>query len=95
MNERIYIIAPSSLHGLGLFCMDDIKVGYGRYVELMEYVGSSTTTVIGCVWYNIHEVCVDMGCQQIIYNSNKNIKIKEQHCTLMEDQKPLGILQGL
>ena len=30
VNERIYRIAPSSLHGLGLFCMDDIKVGYGR-----------------------------------------------------------------
>ena len=26
VNERIYRIAPSSLHGLGLFCMDDIKV---------------------------------------------------------------------
>ena len=30
VNERIYRIASSSLHGLGLFCMDDIKVGYGR-----------------------------------------------------------------
>ena len=30
VNERIYRIAPSSLHGLGLFCMDDIKVGYSR-----------------------------------------------------------------
>ena len=29
VNERIYRIAPSSLHGLGLFCMDGIKVGYG------------------------------------------------------------------
>ena len=29
MNERIYRIAPSSLHGLGLFCIDVIKVGYG------------------------------------------------------------------
>ena len=28
VNERIYRIAPSSLHGLGLFCMDGIKVGY-------------------------------------------------------------------
>ena len=25
VNERIYRIAPSSLHGLGLFCMDGIK----------------------------------------------------------------------
>ena len=30
VNERIYRIAPSSLHGLGLFCMDGIKVGYDR-----------------------------------------------------------------
>ena len=30
VNERIYRIASSSLHGLGLFCMDGIKVGYGR-----------------------------------------------------------------
>ena len=65
VNERIYRIAPSSLHGLGLFCMDDIKVGYGRCTELMDPV---TTTVIGCTWSNIHEVCIDMGCQQIIYN---------------------------
>ena len=41
VNERIYRIAPSSLHGLGLFCMDGIKVGYGRCIELMEYVGPS------------------------------------------------------
>ena len=39
VNERIYRIALSSLHGLGLFCMDDIKVGYGRCTELMEFVG--------------------------------------------------------
>ena len=30
VNERIYRIALSSLHGLGLFCMDDINVGYIR-----------------------------------------------------------------
>jgi hypothetical protein len=39
VNERIFLIAPSSLHGLGLFCMDGIKVGYDRCTELMEYVG--------------------------------------------------------
>ena len=27
VNERIFRIAPSSLHGLGLFCMDGIRVG--------------------------------------------------------------------
>ena len=31
VNDRIYQIAPSSLHGLGLFCMDGIKVGYDRF----------------------------------------------------------------
>ena len=41
VNERIYRIALSSLHGLGLFCMDGIKVGYNRCTELMEYVGTS------------------------------------------------------
>lgn len=38
-NKRIYHIAPSSLHGLGLFSMDDIKLNYNKLVELMEYVG--------------------------------------------------------
>ena len=35
VNERIYRIAPSSLHGLGLL---GIRVGYDRCTELMEYV---------------------------------------------------------
>lgn len=39
VNERIYCIAPSSLHGLGLFSMDDINVSYKKVSELMEYVG--------------------------------------------------------
>jgi hypothetical protein len=34
----MYHIAPSSLHGLGLFSMDGIQVGYGTITELMEYV---------------------------------------------------------
>ncbi len=34
VNERIFRIAPSSLHGLGLFCMDGIMVGYIRCTEL-------------------------------------------------------------
>jgi hypothetical protein len=38
-NERIYCIAPSSIHGLGLFSMDGIKVKYGGLVDLIEYVG--------------------------------------------------------
>jgi hypothetical protein len=39
VNERIYHIAPSSLHGLGIFSMDGIKVCYDGITELMEYVG--------------------------------------------------------
>ena len=38
INGSMYRIAPSSLHGLGLFSMDGIKVGYGTITELMEYV---------------------------------------------------------
>jgi hypothetical protein len=38
ISGRMYRIAPSSLHGLGLFSMDGIKVGYGTVTELMEYV---------------------------------------------------------
>ena len=30
VNEKIYRIEPSSLHALGLFCMDGINVGYDR-----------------------------------------------------------------
>jgi hypothetical protein len=43
VNERIYRIASSSIHGLGLFSMDNIKVKYGRLVELFEYVGPCYT----------------------------------------------------
>ena len=39
LNGRIYRIAPSSLHRLGLFSMDGIMVNYGTEAELMEYVG--------------------------------------------------------
>ena len=39
VNERIYRISPSSIHRLGLFCMDGIKVDYDRCIELMECVG--------------------------------------------------------
>ena len=38
VNERIYHIAPSSLHGLGLFSMDAIKVCYNKVVELLKCV---------------------------------------------------------
>jgi len=39
VNERIYQIAPLSLHGLGIFSMDVIKVCYDGLTELMEYIG--------------------------------------------------------
>jgi hypothetical protein len=39
IGGRMYRIAHSSLHGLGLFSVDGIKVGYGTVTELMEYVG--------------------------------------------------------
>jgi hypothetical protein len=39
VNKRIYRIAPSLLHGLGLFSMDGIKFCYYGLTELMEYVG--------------------------------------------------------
>ena len=38
ISGRMYHITPSSLHGLGLFSMDGIKVSYGTVIEL-EYVG--------------------------------------------------------
>ena len=38
VNNRTYRIAPSSLHGLGLFSMDEIIVKYNTITELMEYV---------------------------------------------------------
>ena len=37
-NERMYRIALSSIHGLGLFSMDGIKVKYGGLVELLDHV---------------------------------------------------------
>jgi hypothetical protein len=39
ISGRMYHIGPSSLHGLGLFSIDGIKVVYGTVIELMEYVG--------------------------------------------------------
>ena len=41
VNARIYRIAPSSFHGLGLIFMDSIKFGYDKCTKLMEYVGPS------------------------------------------------------
>ena len=38
VNKRIYHIASSSLHSLGLFSMDGINISYKKFVELMEYL---------------------------------------------------------
>jgi hypothetical protein len=38
VNNRTYHIAPSSLHGLGIFSMDGIIVKYNIVTELMDYV---------------------------------------------------------
>jgi hypothetical protein len=39
VNNRTYHIAPSSLHGLGLFYMDGIIVKYNTVTGLLDYVG--------------------------------------------------------
>jgi hypothetical protein len=39
VNNRAYRIAPSFLHGLGIFSMDGIIVKYNTITELMDYVG--------------------------------------------------------
>ena len=39
VNERLYHIAPSSLHYLGLFFIDGIRVSYNKVVKLVELVG--------------------------------------------------------
>ena len=38
VSNRTYRIAPSSLHGLGIFSMDGIIVKYNKVTELMDYV---------------------------------------------------------
>lgn len=48
LNGRIYHIAPSSLHGLGIISMDGIKVCDNGLPELMEYVKPYYITKIGC-----------------------------------------------
>jgi hypothetical protein len=40
VNNRMYHIAPSSLHGLGLFSMDGINVKSNAVTELIDYVRS-------------------------------------------------------
>jgi hypothetical protein len=39
VNNMTYRIAPSSLHGMGIFSMDGIIVKYNIVIELMDYVG--------------------------------------------------------
>ena len=40
VNNKAYHIAPSSLHGLGLFSMDGIILKYNIVTKLMDYVRS-------------------------------------------------------
>jgi hypothetical protein len=68
ISGRMYRIAPSSLHGLGLFSMDGIKVGYGTVTELMEYVRPLYKYNHWLMLVDIHEVCGDTELPQIIYN---------------------------
>jgi hypothetical protein len=47
ISGRMYRIAHSSLHGLGLFSMDGIKVSYGTVTELWSITDHYTNTIIG------------------------------------------------
>jgi hypothetical protein len=38
VNNRTYHVAPSSLHGLGIFSMDEIIVKYNTVTKYMDYV---------------------------------------------------------
>jgi hypothetical protein len=53
VNNRTYHIAPSSLHGLGIFSMDGIIVKYNTVTELMDYVGPcyNYNDWMWLVWY--------------------------------------------
>ena len=82
VNERIYHIVPSTLHDLGLFSMDGIKVSYNKVVELMEYVGPCYKNCMGIAQYK-----KGMHYQKIIYNWKKMIKVKDFLFTLIGDQK--------
>jgi hypothetical protein len=44
---RMYCIAPSSLHGLGLFSMDGIKIDYNTVTELISMSDHYTNTITG------------------------------------------------
>ena len=48
VGERIYRITPSSLHGLGLFSMDGIKIIYNKFVELIKYEDLVIITISRC-----------------------------------------------
>ena len=52
-----------------------------------------TNTVIRCAWYNIHEVCIDMGCQRIIQLKDK---AQNKGAMFYMDRRPktTGIIVG-
>ena len=94
VNERIYRIVPSSLHYLGLFCMDGIKVGYNRYTKLMEYVRP-------CYKYKYWMCLVQYIRSMHIYGlSRKYLQLKDKHqskgAMLYIDGRPkaIGNIEG-
>jgi hypothetical protein len=80
VNNRMYRIAPSSLHGLGIFCMDGITVKYNTVTELMDYVGPyyDYSDWMRLVWYmqNMKRYALTANYIQLINNDkNKGVNI--------------------
>jgi hypothetical protein len=75
VNNMTYHIAPSSLHGLGLFSMDGITVKYNTVTELMDYVGPcydySDWMWLVPVHAKYAEICTPANYIQLI-NNDKN-----------------------
>ena len=75
VKNRMYRIAPSSLHGLGLFSMDGITIKYNIVIELMDYVGPcyNYNDSMWMIWYmrSMWRYALVANYIQLI-NSNKN-----------------------
>jgi hypothetical protein len=95
VNNRTYHIAPSSLHGLGLFSMDGIIVKYNTVTKFMDYVRScyNYNDWMRVVWYmrSMQRYALAANYIQLI---NK-YKIREPLSILMEGLKLLVTSQGL
>jgi hypothetical protein len=95
LDERIYHISPSLLHGLGIFSMDGIKVFDGGITELMEYVGPCCNYRD---WIKLVQYMRGMKIYRVATNYiqlRDNDRKKEVLCILMEYQRYRAILQGL